>query len=102
MRRMVTVVLTVMGLVGILALPAYAPVEKLTFNDVTLPDGQTGEIEASVKLLNNKDDSVTCTYFTDDYQESLGYYFDHVEPAPIGAEAVLQFCLDNFDERSAT
>lgn len=52
-----------------------------------------------MKLLKNKDDSVTCSYFTDDYRDSLGYYVDNVEPAPVDAEAVLQFCLDNFDER---
>lgn len=100
MRRITTTVLTAFLLVMLLALPAFAPVEKFTFNDVTLPDGQTGEIEASVKILTNKDDSVNCSYFTDDYQESLGYYFDFVQPAPLDAASVLEFCLDNFDERT--
>lgn len=84
---------------GALALPAYAPKEKFTFNDVELPNGQIGEIEADVKLHKNKDDSVTCTYFTDDYRESLGYYFQFIEPAPLDPDAVREFCLDNFDER---
>lgn len=99
MRRVITVVCTALLLVGVVASPAWAPVEKFTFNDVILPDGQTGEIEASVKVLKNKDDSVNCSYFTDDYQESLGYYFDHVEPAPLDRDSVLEFCLDNYDRR---
>ena len=78
---------------------AAASVTKFTFNDVTLPDGQVGEIEASVKILKNKPDSVTCSYFTDDYQESLGYYFDFHEPAPTESDAVVQICLDGYDER---
>jgi hypothetical protein len=79
---------------------AAASVIKFTFNDVTLPDGQVGEIEASVKILKNKPDSVYCGYFTDDYEESLGYYFDFHEPAPTEADAVLQICLDEFGERN--
>jgi hypothetical protein len=101
MPRLITIVCTVVLLVGTLALPAYAPVEKFSFDDVTLPDGQIGEIEASVKVLKNKDDSINCSYYTDDYRESLGYYFDFVEPAPLDSQSVLDFCLDNFDERSA-
>jgi hypothetical protein len=65
-------------------------------NDVTYPDRTTGEIEATVKDTN-KNDLTTCSYFSDDYQASLGYYSDEVvfaDPA-----AVLEFCLDNFDER---
>lgn len=83
-----------------LAAPAAgAEAIKFSFNDVVLPDGQTGEIEAGVKLLKNKPDSVTCGYFTDDYQDSLGYYFDFHEPAPTDADAVLEICLEEFDER---
>ncbi|MPZ53442.1 MAG: hypothetical protein GEU79_12045 [Acidimicrobiia bacterium] len=81
------------------ALPALASGDKFTFNDVVLPDGQVGEIEAGVKLLKNKPDKVTCSYFTDDYGESLGYYFDFHEPAPTDADAVLDICLAEFDER---
>ncbi|HEX6238506.1 MAG TPA: hypothetical protein VFZ68_15000 [Acidimicrobiales bacterium] len=71
---------------------------KFTFNDVAL-DGQTVEIEAGVKILKNKPDSVTCSYFTDDYQDSLGYYFDFHEPAPVEADEVLAICIAEFDER---
>ncbi|MFP3915456.1 MAG: hypothetical protein ACLFWM_11320 [Actinomycetota bacterium] len=99
MRRGITVVFAAMLLLGVTALPALAPNEKFTFEDVTLPDGQTGEIEAGVKVLKNKDDSITCSYFSDDYEESLGYYFAHVQPAPLEGGTVLDFCLDNFDER---
>lgn len=100
MRRSVTVVATTMLLVGALALPALAPVEKFSFNDVVLPDGQVGEIEAGVKTMPNKDDSINCAYYSDDYRDSLGYYFDFVEPAPLHPDVVRQFCLDNFDERN--
>ncbi len=101
MRRLVMTMAMVITLVVAVALPAFAPVEKFTFNDVLLPDGQTGEIEAAVKVLKDKDDSINCSYFTDDYVESLGYYFDFVEPAPLDPDAVLEFCLGNFDERSS-
>lgn len=99
MRRVVTIAFTIMILMGIMALPAYAPAEKFTFEDVQLPDGQTGEIEANTKSMKNKDDSVYCGYFTDDYGESLGYYFAPVNAAPLGPEIVLEYCLDNFDDR---
>lgn len=99
MRKLALTVGLVIALVGALALPAYAPNEKYTFNDVQLTDELTGEIEASVKIQKNKDDSITCSYFTDDYEESLGYYFEFVEPAPLDAETVKQFCLDHFDDR---
>lgn len=81
------------------AAPASAKTVKYTFNDVQLPDGQTGEIEATVKDQKNKADSVYCGYFSDDYAESLGYYYDTVEVAPADADAVLEWCLDEFDER---
>lgn len=100
MRRCITVITTTMFLISALALPALAPVEKFSFNDVTLPDGQVGEIEAGVKTHPNKDDSINCSYYTDDYRDSLGYYFDFVEPAPHDPDVVLQFCLDNYDERN--
>ena len=99
MRRSITLSVTVLLLVGALAPPAFPPVEKFSFTDVTLPDGQRGEIAASVKVLKNKADSVNCSHYSDDFQASLGYYFDFVEPAPLDAGAVLDFCLDNYDER---
>lgn len=100
MRKLAITSGLVIALVATLALPAFAPVEKFTFNDVLLPNDEVGEIEASVKVHRNKDDSVNCSYFADDYAESLGYYFDFVEPAPLDPDAVLEFCLDNFSERS--
>lgn len=100
MRRSVTIVVTAMLLVFALALPALAPVEKFIFNDVTFPDGQIGELAASVKVHPNKDDSINCSYYSDDFLASFGYYFEFVEPAPLDADVVLQFCLDEFDERN--
>lgn len=96
-HTMIAVTSALLLVVG--AQAAAASVTKFTFNDVTLPDGQVGEIEASVKILKNKPDSVNCSYFTDDYQDSLGYYFDFHEPAPTESDAVLEICLDGYDER---
>ena len=98
--RHATRIAVIAALLGLLALPALGGVSKVTFNDVVLPDGQVGEIEAAVKVLKNKDDSVNCTYFTDDYATGLGYYFDFEEPAVTEPAEVLQFCLDHYDERS--
>ena len=74
-----------------------AAVTKYSFNDVEI-NGIIVEIEASVKD-NNKGAFSQCTYFSDDYQEALGYY-----SAPIvagdTAEEVLEFCAENFDERT--
>lgn len=98
MRRIATIALTA-ALALALSAPGANAAEKFTFADVELPDGQTGEIEASVKTHKHKDDSVYCGYFTDDYQDSLGYSFTVVEPAPTEADAVREFCLDAFDER---
>lgn len=72
---------------------------KFTFNDVTLPDGTTGEIEASSKIHPNKGDVfTTCSYYSDDYLTYLGYYTSS-EFASEDADAVLAFCLENFEAR---
>ena len=72
---------------------------KFTFNDVTHPDGTTGEITASVKNTNTSH-LWYCGYFSDDFQQSLGY-FEEFSDTQIEADAaaVEQFCLANFDER---
>lgn len=75
---------------------AQAANTKYTFNDVTI-DEQVVEIEAAVKT-NKKNDFSKCTYFTDDYEESLGYYEDDVDAGDSAAE-VLDFCVNHFDER---
>jgi hypothetical protein len=82
---------------------ASAKVTKFTFNDVTLTDGDgsqiTGEIEASVKDVRNQT-SIYCGYFSDDYRESLGYYFDESPVAGPTESDVLDFCLEEFPNRS--
>lgn len=81
------------------AVPAAAKVTKFTFNDVMYPDGTTGEIEASVKSTN-KSHLTYCGYFSDDYQESLGYYEEFSEAtASTDPGEVESFCLESFDER---
>ena len=94
MRKLVGTIALLFALV--LTASAFAGVTKYTFNDVTYPDGTTGEIEAGVKDTN-KSDLTNCTYFSDDYREALGYYADPVVFTT--AEEVRQFCLDHFDER---
>lgn len=99
MRRLITTITATVLLLGTLALPAFAPTQKYSFNDVTFPNGQVGEIEANVKLQKNKDDSAYCGYFSADYQDSLGYYFQFVDSAPLDASSVEQFCLNHFNDR---
>ena len=83
----------------VFAAAAPAKVTKFTFNDVTYPDGTTGEIEASVKNTN-KSHLTYCGYFSDDYAESLGYYQERTTtPASTDPEQVKAFCLEHFDER---
>jgi hypothetical protein len=83
----------------VFATGAPAKVTKFTFSDVTYSDGTTGEIEASVKNTN-KSHLTYCGYFSDDYQESLGYYQDFSETtASTDPEQVKAFCLEHFDER---
>ncbi len=81
------------------AAPAAANSPKHTFNDVVLPDGQNGEIEATVHVNRNRPDSVTCSYFTAGYEDSLGYYFAEEESAPSESDAILAYCLDRFEHR---
>jgi hypothetical protein len=78
---------------------ASAAVTKITFNDVVLPDGRIGEITANTKASRNREDSYYCGYFTDNFQESLGYYFNFLEPAPASDEELLALCLARFDRR---
>jgi hypothetical protein len=94
MRKLVGTIVLLSALV--LTASALAGVTKYTFNEVTYPDGTTGEIEAGVKDTN-RSDLTNCSYFSDDYQQALGYYADAVVFTT--AEEVRQFCLDHFDER---
>jgi hypothetical protein len=75
----------------------HAKVTKYTFNDVDI-DETIVEIEAGVKTTN-KGDFSNCSYFSDDYQESLGYYQEAVFAGDT-ADEVLAFCVENFDERT--
>lgn len=101
MRRLFIATVMAAMVLGLVAQPGLASATKYTFNDVKLPNGETGEIEANVKTKKNKDDSVYCGYFTDDYEESLGYYFDFYGSAPTDRDRVLEICLDHFDERNS-
>lgn len=74
-----------------------AAVTKYTFNDVDT-DGMIVEIEASVKD-NNKGKFSQCTYFSDDYEDALGYYSDAIVAGDT-AEEVLAFCVEHFYERT--
>lgn len=93
--------LVILGLLIVLTLAfattAYAGVTKYTFNDVDI-DATIVEIEASVKTVK-KGDYSTCSYYSDDYIDYLGYYEDDVLAGET-AEEVLAFCVDHFDERT--
>lgn len=80
-----------------LATVAYAGNAKYTFNDVGI-DGELVEIEASLKTVK-KGDYTTCSYYSDDYADYLGYYDADVF-AGDSAEEILDFCVTNFDNRS--
>jgi hypothetical protein len=102
MRRTILVAAVVV-LVPLGASIASAKVTKYTFNDVVLTDADgtqiTGEIEASVKDVNKRT-TMYCGYFSDDYMESLGYYFDDSPVAEPTESDLLDFCLEEFPDRS--
>lgn len=103
-RGLVAVVATAGLLLTVGAGVASAKNVKYTFNDVVLTDADgsqiVGEIEAGVKDTKNQT-SINCSYFSDDYVESLGYYFD-ASPVPSPTESdVLDFCLEEFPNRNS-
>lgn len=78
--------------------------EKFTFEGVTLEDGdlvvRNAVVEAAVKdKKKDKNDWTNCSYFTEDWRESLGSYGEAVVPGDGSAEAVEAFCVDRFSER---
>ena len=98
MRKKIVIIASLVALLALLmATTAYAKKTNYTYTDVEL-NGQIGEIEAGVKTTN-KNDYSECTYFSDDYQDALGYYAD-AEIAGNTAEEVLEFCVEHFDERT--
>jgi hypothetical protein len=102
-RRILAIAVTALVLVPLSANTASAKVTKYTFSDVVLTDADgtqiTGEIEASVKDVNKRT-TMYCGYFTDDYMESLGYYFDDSPVAEPTESDLLDFCLEEFPNRS--
>lgn len=71
---------------------------KATANDVTFSNGTTGELEVGSKITGNDSSYTTCSYFSDDYTESLGY-FESAEFASTDSDAVITFCLQHFEDR---
>ena len=78
--------------------------QKFTFTDVTLSEegvvvAENGVIEAASRdKKNDKQDWTECTYFTEDYAESLGT-FGSSDFASTDAGEVLDFCLQHFPDR---
>lgn len=74
--------------------------DKHTFADVLLEDDEltveNGIVEAKVKD-NKKTTLTTCSYFTADYSESLGYASGEFSSDDPGA--VLAFCQEIFADR---
>lgn len=78
--------------------------EKLTFVGVTLEDGdqvvENAVVEAAVKdKKKDKNDWTNCSYFTEDWEESLGSYGENAVPGDGGTDAVESFCVDRFPDR---
>ncbi|HET6380373.1 MAG TPA: hypothetical protein VFH63_04970 [candidate division Zixibacteria bacterium] len=71
---------------------------KFEFEDVTFPDGSGGEIYASSKRNNRGDAFTYCGYVGAD-QQFMGTFGSGEFSSPV-ADEVLQFCLDNFANRS--
>lgn len=92
-----TLIVTSLLIILTLALASVAQAKntKYTFNDVEIGE-QIVEIEAGVKETN-KNDYSNCSYFSDDYAESLGYYAADESAGDI-AEEVLDFCVKHFEE----
>jgi len=92
--KLILATLTLMALLP-LASASAANNQKFTFTGVTFSDGKVGDLQASSKV-NNKGQFTTCSYYS--AGEYLGY-FQSAEFASSDADAVLQFCLDNYANR---
>ena len=68
--------------------------------DVTFSDGTTGEIEAGSKIVQSGV-LTSCSYYSDDYRDYLGYYEDNTF-ASTDADEVRAFCLDHFADRDVS
>jgi hypothetical protein len=98
--KLLSLLLAAMFVVLVLAVPALAgSVSKLTFDNVTYPDGTTGVIEASVKVVN-KSGTTVCDYYSDNHVAFLGQYQQVGGFAATDPAQVEQFCLDNFANRT--
>ncbi|MDX1612841.1 MAG: hypothetical protein R3300_00950 [Candidatus Promineifilaceae bacterium] len=95
MHKKILIVTTLLLLSLALASVVQAKTTKYTFSAVI--NEQPVEIEASVKTTKKSDYSV-CAYYAADYADYLGQYADDVVAGDT-AEAVLDFCVDNFDDR---
>ena len=97
MKILVSTLLIAIFSLTIVVTPALAGSIKYTFNDVIFSDNSVGEIEAAVKD-SRKSDFTSCSYFSDDYVDHLGYYS---EPTVAGstAEEVKTFCEENYINR---
>lgn len=94
MKRLLIILVLVLLMIPAVA---SASVNKFGFNDLTFPDGTLGELKAGSKITN-KGDFTSCSYFSDDYQDYLGY-FQSSEFASEDAGEVLAFCLANYGNR---
>lgn len=72
--------------------------EKFEFGPVTFSDGSVGTIRAGSKITN-KGAFTTCGYFTID--EAFLGQFASADFASSDADAVRQFCLDHFADRTS-
>lgn len=70
---------------------------KFTFSGVAFPDGQLGTIQVATKTTK-KTTITTCSYFSDPNNQYLGQ-FQTDEFASSDANAIEQFCLENYNNK---
>lgn len=101
LRKWSVVAIVLLVAVLVVAGAVHAKNTKYTFNDVEIETDDGAlivEIEASVKDTNKSDYS-QCSYYTDDFEDHLGQYAEDVIAGET-AEEVLDFCVNNFENRS--
>lgn len=99
MVKKLSIVTLALVLFAVSVVPTFAAVlTKYTFNDVVFSDSTLGELETSVKKTR-QGYYTTCNYYSDGYVEYLGYYSD-TQNVGSDSETVLNYCLEEYSNRS--
>ncbi|MDX1686669.1 MAG: hypothetical protein R3248_01690 [Candidatus Promineifilaceae bacterium] len=98
LRKWSAIAIVLLLAIFVVAGAVHAANTKYEFDDVTIDEETTVEIEAAVKD-NKKSDYSVCSYYSDDYAEYLGQYAEETLAGDT-AERVLDFCVENFGNRT--